>query len=148
MKARWFTLIVLFSVVLIIISCSAQQVKQDNQALQDNKGGNNQPEQGPPINNQNNKVKDPIQPNSRQSDQDKYKGVIEEVEKQYQVEEQKKRFESQELYKMALSYYNIQDFEKARELVQKALEKYPGNLDAKQLLDDVNKITTKRSGEF
>ena len=121
MKARWVTLIVLFSVVLIIISCSAQQVKQDNQALKDNRGGNDQQEQGQPINNQDNNVKDPLQPNSRQNDQDKYKGVIEDVEKQYQVEEQKKRFESQELYKMALSYYNIQDFEKARELGVKVI---------------------------
>lgn len=98
---------------------------------------------------QNNNDKIPIneeKPKTAQDqEKDEAKRLLEEFQQKIPLEEQQNRFESQKLYEMALSYYKQQDFEKAKELVQKAIEKYPKNYEAMKLLNSINEILSRSS---
>ncbi|HEY3227479.1 MAG TPA: tetratricopeptide repeat protein [Planctomycetota bacterium] len=84
----------------------------------------------------------PKEPGKIDAQDENWKKIAEEVAKSRTVQEQQQVIESQAHYDRALEYRNRGDFERAKESAQNALKAWPGNVEARKLLADINAILT------
>ena len=85
---------------------------------------------------------EPKDPGKIDAQDENWKKIAEEVAKSRTVQEQQQIIESQAHYDRALEYRNRGDFERAKESAANALKSWPGNVEARKLLADINAILT------
>jgi tetratricopeptide (TPR) repeat protein len=84
----------------------------------------------------------PQDPGRIDAQDEQWRKIAEEVAKGRSVQDQQRVVESGAHYDRALAFRDKGDFDKAKESALKALEAWPGNVEARKLLNDINSILT------
>ncbi|MHC4605686.1 MAG: hypothetical protein ACYTAF_01965 [Planctomycetota bacterium] len=71
---------------------------------------------------------------------DEWQKIAEEAMKAYTLGEQQQISESQNYYRIALAYRDRGDFEKSKQNCERAVQIWPGNVEARKLLAEINQI--------
>ena len=82
----------------------------------------------------------PQEPGKIDAQDEQWRKIAEEVAKGRSVQDQQRVVESGAHYDRGLEFFKKGDFERGKEAAQKALEAWPGNVEARKLLNDINSI--------
>lgn len=86
-------------------------------------------------------------PSKVQAQDENARKILEEVAKGRTLQDQQRVSESSALYDQALGFYEKGDFAQAKAAVDAAVEKWPGNLQARKLQGEINSILTGPSAQ-